>query len=159
MHFQHGIPVIWITGLPGSGKTTLGLAIADFLRDELDGPRTQILDGDEIRKDFWPELGYSEEERQANVLRTARLARMLVGHRVLPIVCLVSPNAQARKMARDLVGYMSEIYLWAPIDLILKRRPSFYRIPYDIPQSPQFVFDTSEHSPEEILGRIFEEIW
>lgn len=161
MMFPEGVPTIWITGLPGSGKTTLGYAIIDSLEKESTGPRVQLLDGDEVREQYWPDLGFSHEDRRSNVVRTARLARMLVRHRVLPAVCLVSPEGAARRTARHIVedvGTFVEVYLHAPMDTIKERRPSFYEISYDVPESPDFTFDTSLRPPAEMLQEILAKI-
>ncbi len=161
MRFAQGVPTLWLTGLPGSGKTSLGYAIFDFLEKESDAPRLQLLDGDEVREQYWPDLGFSEEDRRSNVIRTARLARMLVRHKVLPVVCVVSPSADARRTARHIVegvGTFTEIHLHAPMATIRKRRPSFYEIPYDVPESPDFAFDTSLRSHPEMVQAILEKV-
>lgn len=115
--------IIWLTGRPCSGKTTLAHSVSDrFFRL---GLRTQILDGDEIRSALWPELGYTVLERAHNVLRFAFLATMVAKLGGIPIVSIVSPNRLVRNEIKQQFGQRNEpffeIYVNAP-SIICKSR-------------------------------------
>ena len=86
---------IWITGLPGVGKTTIANQIQAFM------PDVQILDGDDVRKTFWPQLGNVHVDRVKNVLRICAIAEMLMEHGATVIVACVSPDLKPRKIIRE----------------------------------------------------------
>lgn len=88
---------IWITGLAGTGKTTLAYAIADLRPDVV------ILDADQVRATFWPDLGFPAKDRRANVIRLGLMASQLVRQGADVIVTAVSPDAGPRKEARALI--------------------------------------------------------
>src|SRR5687767_5952062 len=81
--------VLWFTGLPSSGKTTLARAMADKLRDlEM---KVELLDGDEIRKSLSPDLGFSKKDRETHAQRVAYLCKLLSRNGIVSIVSLISP--------------------------------------------------------------------
>lgn len=96
--------IIWLTGRPCSGKTTLAHSLNQFLKVRT--WRTVLLDGDVIRPTLWPELTFTTEDRKENVLRFATLANMFVQEGVLPIVSVVSPNRGVRELVRK--GVLSD---------------------------------------------------
>jgi adenylylsulfate kinase len=89
--------VIWLTGLPGSGKTTL----AKFLENDLSlrGLKVEVLDGDEVRKNLSPESGFSRVDRELHARRVADLSHLLSRNGIITIVALVSPYT-SREYAR-----------------------------------------------------------
>ena len=111
--------VVWLTGLPSSGKSTLSEELAR--RFVARGRGVRVLDGDVIRRAFWPELGFSREDRDANVRRTGLLAELLVEHGLVVIVALVSPYASARDDVRNRIQRFVEVFVDCPIDECVRR--------------------------------------
>jgi hypothetical protein len=97
---------IWLTGLSGAGKTTLAKAFIAAL-----GRDVTYLDGDEVRESLCKDLGYSKEERDANVARIAFVAKKIVDAGGIAVVACISPYKEARAKARDLIGNFVEVYL------------------------------------------------
>lgn len=146
--------IIWFTGLPSSGKTTLAKAV----RERLNQIRVEILDADEIRPRFWPELLFSEEDRNANVTRLAHLARMLENHGVTVLVAAVSPYQLTRLIARKLAREFIEVYVKCPVEVCIQRDvKGYYKQalagemkgftgvddPYQAPQRPEIIVESS----------------
>lgn len=94
--------VVFITGRPSSGKTTVANALAELLSEA--GFFTKILDGDEVRSGLNSDLRFSIAERAENIRRVAEVAKMFVGAGVITIVCLVSPSDELRSIARRIIG-------------------------------------------------------
>lgn len=114
--------VVWLTGLPGAGKTT----IAELLHEELEwsGRRACILDGDELRTGLCADLGFSPADRLENLRRVVEVARLLVGRGVVVIVALVSPYRSHRSLAREqFPGRFIEAWVDCPVDVCRARDP------------------------------------
>ncbi|WP_433261796.1 adenylyl-sulfate kinase [Actinosynnema sp. CS-041913] len=88
---------VWLTGLPSAGKSTLAGALADRLAESR---RVEVLDGDVIRRQLFPELGFSKEHRAENVRRTGLVARLLAGHGAVVITPVIAPYRAAREAVR-----------------------------------------------------------
>ncbi len=112
--------VIWFTGLSGSGKTTLAHTVHDELKRN--GHLVTILDGDQIRKAF-PELGFSKEDRLANMQRVSVMARDLEAQGHVVLVALISPYNEGRMKARALCRRFKEVYLNTSLQVCLARDP------------------------------------
>lgn len=117
---QHAC-VIWMTGLSGSGKTTIAVALEKTLFDK--GYLTQILDGDNIRVGLNNNLGFSDEDRNENIRRIAEAAKLLLNSGVVVICCFVSPFNEQRAMAKKIIGENDfvEVYVNTPIEVCEKR--------------------------------------
>ena len=89
---------LWLTGLPSAGKSTIAAGVADRLRQ--DGTRVAVLDGDEIRAELTPDLGYSRTDRDENVRRIGFVARLLTAQGVVVLAPVVSPFASSRAAVR-----------------------------------------------------------
>jgi len=89
---------VWLTGLPSAGKTTLARAVADRLAAT--GRRTEVLDGDEIRRFLSQELGFTRADRHTNVTRIGYLAQALASHGVLVLAPVIAPYAASRAAVR-----------------------------------------------------------
>ena len=147
--------VIWITGLPGSGKTTLALELANYY-----GSIATVLDGDYVRSHLWPELDFTPMSRTANCVRTARIASMLKNQDSVVIVSLVSPLREMRAAARAIIGHMTEVCLWAPFG-ILKDRIAPRKldiIPYEYITDDGMKFNTVEWRTEAIAYRVIKKV-
>jgi bifunctional enzyme CysN/CysC len=120
---HHG--TLWLTGLPGAGKTTLALAVERELRKR--GCSTCLLDGDELRRDLDGELGYTRRDRGEQARRAAHAAARAAGSGTVAIVALVSPYAQDRGDARavhDELGLaFFEIWVHTPLSVCEQRDP------------------------------------
>lgn len=153
--------VVWFTGLPGSGKTTLARAVQDRLTQL--GASTERLDGDEIRSIF-PETGFSRADRDAHIRRVGHLASRLEHHGVTSLVALVSPYRASRDFARRLSERFIEVYVSTPLEECERRDPKgLYRQAragdvaeftgvadvYEPPVSPELTLDTTTLAPEQ----------
>lgn len=160
--------VVWIEGLPCAGKTTLARAVSERLRSS--GREVEVLDGDEVRKMFSPELGFSRKDREGHARRVSYVARMLARHGVVVLVAMITPYETSRQAARATVGArFSEIWLSCPVEICRQRdRKGLYRKdraagspkvtgvddPFEEPLAPELVVDTSAESAEASTDRI-----
>lgn len=115
--------VIWLTGLSGSGKSTVANALEQKLAKH--GIHTYILDGDALRKGLSAGLSFTPEDRAENVRRVAEVARLMVDAGLVVIVALVSPFAADRDLARSRfeTGEFSEVWVRTPADVCAARDP------------------------------------
>jgi adenylylsulfate kinase len=161
---------VWFTGLSGSGKST----IAEMLYHELKARdlKTEILDGDEVRKNLSKGLGFSKEDRDTNIARIAYVANLLTRNGVATICCPISPYRATRDAARELIGDFVEVYVSATVDEIAANRdpkglykkalagemPGFTGVdpdaPYEEPLQAELVLDTLQESPEQSLQNV-----
>ena len=113
--------VLWFTGLSGSGKSTIANGVENELH--LMGYLTMLLDGDNVRAGINNNLGFSEEDRKENIRRIAEASRLFVHCGVITICCFVSPTAELRNLARDIIGKEDfiEIYVNTPIAVCEQR--------------------------------------
>lgn len=160
--------VLWMTGLPGSGKTTIAVRLAEELRKR--GRNVEIMDGDEVRKNISPKLGFSKEDREAHVKRVAYISKLLSRNGVAVIVGLISPYRETRDYARKLIGNgFLEVYVKCRVEVCQKRDPKgLYKKalageitdftgvqdPYEPPLSPELIVETSEEGEEESVAKI-----
>ena len=101
--------VVWLTGLSGSGKTTIARTIEDALKNR--SRSVVVLDGDEIRRHLSPDLGFSKRDRELNVERVAYLSHILSRSGIITIVALISPFRTSRDHARKLIGDFVEVWV------------------------------------------------
>jgi bifunctional enzyme CysN/CysC len=117
--------VVWMTGLPSSGKSTIAHALEQRLIGS--GQPAYVLDGDNLRHGLNGDLGFSDEDRAENVRRTAHVARLFADAGMVSIVSLVSPFAADRAQARELVEAeglpFSEVWISTPIEECEQRDP------------------------------------
>jgi adenylylsulfate kinase len=149
----------WLTGLPGSGKTTLAEALAKSLRSK--GYPVCVLDGDELRKGLSNDLGFSFSDREEQSRRAAELAGLLNSNGIMAIVSLVSPSARGRAVARQIIGHRHfiESYISTPLHVCQLRDPkglyakakldkslqlTGVSAPYEAPATAECVIDTSQ---------------
>jgi bifunctional enzyme CysN/CysC len=117
--------VVWMTGLPSSGKSTIAHALEEHLIAS--GQPAYVLDGDNLRHGLNGDLGFSDEDRTENVRRTAHVARLLADAGVVAVVSLVSPFAADRANARELVEAedlpFHEVWVSTPVEECERRDP------------------------------------
>lgn len=167
---QRGI-LLWMTGLSGSGKSTIALALERELHRR--GRLVRLLDGDNIRSGINRGLGFSEEDRNENIRRIAEVAKLFVETGIITIATFVSPTRELREMAKSIVGAddFREIYVSTPLaecerrdvkGLYARARrgevKNFTGIsaPFEAPLHPDLDLDTSILSVEESVQRIVE---
>ena len=114
---------VWLTGLSGSGKSTIADAVERDLHAQ--GVRTFVLDGDNVRHGLNKDLGFTAEDRAENVRRVAEVARLMVEAGTVVIVALVSPFRGDRRAARDLFapGDFVEVFVRTPVEVCAARDP------------------------------------
>jgi adenylylsulfate kinase len=117
---QRGVAV-WLTGLSGSGKTTIAIALEQALNGR--GILTQILDGDNIRSGINSNLTFSDSDRTENIRRIAEITKLFVNCGVVTICCFVSPTRDMRALAKNIIGEddFIEVYINTPIEVCEQR--------------------------------------
>ena len=163
---QRGL-AIWLTGLSGSGKTSIALQLEKELHRQ--GFLTQLLDGDNIRSGINSNLGFSANERKENIRRIAEIAKLFVACGLVTINCFVSPSRKMREMAKNIIGesHFVEVYVNTPLKICEQRDvkglyqkarkgeiPHFTGIsaPYEAPQT-DFIELKTEHKTVEDSSR------
>ena len=111
--------VIWLTGLPSSGKTTIADALALHLRGG--GLAVEVLDGDEVRKSLSADLGFSAADRQQHNRRVIYVSKLLIRNGLIVIVPLISPYRETREFARSELEPFLEVYVKCSIDECIRR--------------------------------------
>jgi adenylylsulfate kinase len=154
--------VIWLTGPSGSGKTTLARALSEKLKKM--GYRVEILDGDEIRRSLYPDIGFSREAREMHNRVVIHMAKLLSRNGVVAVVSLISPFRAVREKARQEIGQFIEVYLKCPLEVRIQRDPkglyskamrgeikdlTGYDGIYEEPENPEIVLETHRLSVEE----------
>ena len=112
---------VWMTGLPGSGKTTIALQLQERLRGL--GRKVEILDGDEVRKGLSSDLGFSKEDRQRHAKRVTFVAKVLSRNDVIVLVGLISPFRAFRQYAREEIGDFVEVFVDTSLEECIRRDP------------------------------------
>jgi len=159
--------VVWLTGLPASGKTELAQRLEKELREK--DLKVEVLDGDEVRKNLSPELGFSKEDRESHAKRVVYLSRLLSRNGVSVIVALISPYREFREYARSEIDRFLEIWVKCSLKTCIERDPKglyqkalrgeikdFTGIqdPYEPPLNPEVIVDTEKDTVEEGVKKI-----
>ena len=167
---QHSL-MVWFTGLSGSGKSTIAIALERELHQR--GLLCRILDGDNIRSGINNNLGFSEADRVENIRRLAEVTKLFVDTGIITIAAFISPSNDIREMAADIIGRddFVEVYVSTPIEecerrdvkgLYAKARrgeiKNFTGIsaPFEAPEHPALTLDTSVLSLEESVHKLLE---
>jgi len=165
---QRGI-MIWFTGLSGSGKSTVAIALERELQKR--GLLCRILDGDNIRSGINNNLGFSAEDRVENIRRIAEIGKLFVDTGIITLAAFISPNNDIREMAARIIGKedFMEIYVSTPLEecerrdvkgLYVKARRGEIRnftgisAPFEAPEHPALSLDTSVLSVEESVNQL-----
>ena len=168
-----GVPhgdVLWLTGLPSAGKTTIARALIERLRAEHPQRRVDLLDGDELRAELTRDLGFSRADREENVRRIGYVADVLSRNGVTAVCPVISPYRSSREALRDRLGErFIEIHVSTPLDVCADRdvkglyaRQRAGQLtnltgvddPYEPPSDPELILATHEISVDEAVGRI-----
>ena len=165
----HKGQVLWMTGLSGSGKSTIANEVEKILYSQ--GKKTYILDGDNIRHGLNKDLGFTDKDRVENIRRVAEVAKLMCDAGLIVITAFISPFRLEREMARSLFekNDFKEIYISTPLKIAEKRDPKgLYKkarqgkIPnftgidsiYEKPTSPELEIDTSKVSLSKAVKKI-----
>ena len=166
MKKDHGI-VIWLTGVPASGKSTSAAAVAEQLRAR--GLPVENLDSDQVRANISPNLGYTVEARDENTRRLAWMSQMLAKHGVNVIVAAVSPLRSHRDRARKWCPRFVEVFVDCPLEVCQQRDPqglyaraargevndiAGMHMPYEVPTSPEVHCSTHLESVADCTGAV-----
>jgi adenylyl-sulfate kinase len=169
---QHGV-MLWFTGLSGSGKSTVAIALERELHQR--GLLCRILDGDNIRSGINNNLGFSPEDRVENIRRIAEVGKLFVDTGIITIAAFISPNNQLRNMASEIIGKENfiEVYISTPLEecerrdvkgLYAKARRGEIKeftgisAPFEAPENPDIELDTSKLSLKESVDILLEAI-
>lgn len=167
---QRGV-MLWFTGLSGSGKSTVAIALERELHRR--GRLCRILDGDNIRTGINAGLGFSADDRRENIRRIAEVGKLFVYTGIITIAAFVSPTRELRQLACDIVGAddFLEIYVSTPLEECERRDvkglyararrgevKDFTGIsaPFEAPEHPALALDTSQLPVEESVHRILQ---
>jgi adenylylsulfate kinase len=169
--------VVWLTGLPSSGKTTIAKRLEKYLRSR--GFKVELLDGDDVRKWLSPEAGFSREDRERHLRRVAYVSKLLARNGVVVIASFVSPYRNVRDEARRMIEgeglKFVEVYVKCSLEECMRRdSKGLYEKAlrgeirdmtgvqdvYEEPLNPEVLVDSEKQDPdkcvEEIVGKLRE---
>lgn len=163
---------LWLTGLSGSGKTTIAKGLEKRLHAQ--GFMTQLLDGDNVRTGLCNNLSFSIKDRQENIRRIAELNKLFLEAGVITISCFVSPTIEIREMAKSIIGLdFQEVFINTPLEvcesrdvkgLYAKARKgeikNFTGIdsPFEAPLNPNIELKTENQSIESSVEDLYSQI-
>lgn len=167
---QKGL-LIWMTGLSGSGKSTIAYTLEHALVQR--GHLAYVLDGDNIRHGLNKNLGFSPEDRTENIRRIGEVGKLFVDTGVITITAFISPYRADRDIVRELMGQgeFFEVYCQAPLEICEKRDPKgLYKkarageikgftgidAPYEEPLKAEMILQTDKLSPQEAAINLIE---
>lgn len=162
---------VWMTGLSGSGKSTIAKGLERYLHDL--GFLTQMLDGDNVRAGINKNLGFSEEERTENIRRIAEVSKLFNNCGVITLNCFVSPTIKMRELAKSIIGDENfiEIYVNASLNdcekrdvkgLYAKARAGEIKnftgvdAPFEAPVNPSLEINTSDLTIDASIQRVID---
>ena len=165
--------VIWMTGLSGSGKTTVAKGVERYLHSQ--GILNQLLDGDNIRVGISNNLSFSLDDRAENIRRIAEVSKLFLNCGVVTLNCFVSPTIEIRNIAKNIIGEENfiEVYINASVEtcenrdikgLYKKARKGEIKdftgigAPFEAPENPEIEINTSELSIDESVQKVLDYI-
>ena len=165
--------VVWMTGLSGSGKSTIAIGLERRLHEQ--GIFTQVLDGDNVRTGINNNLGFSEVDRTENIRRIAEVAKLFAGSGVVTICCFVSPTLAIREQAKAIIGAEDfiEVFVDTPLEecerrdvkgLYAKARAGEVKdftgisAPFEAPEKPDVRLETAGREPEATIDDLYEHL-
>lgn len=160
---------VWLVGLSGAGKTTVGAALEKRLIEN--GVLTQILDGDNIRSGINKNLRFTEEDREENIRRIAEVNKLFINCGVVTINCFINPTNDTREFVENILGKedIITVYINTPLEVCEQRDvkglykkarsgkiKNFTGIssPFEAPKNPELAINTAELSIEESAEKI-----
>ena len=165
--------VIWMTGLSGSGKTTIAKGVEKYLHSQ--AILNQLLDGDNIRLGVSNNLSFSPLDREENIRRIAEVSKLFLNCGVVTLNCFISPTIGIRKIAKNIIGKENfiEIYVDASVETCEKRDvKGLYKkarkgeikdftgisAQFEAPENPELTIDTSKLSIDESVQKVLDYI-
>lgn len=165
--------VVWLTGMSGAGKTTIARAFVEKMRSL--GIASTLLDGDVLRTGLNADLGFSHEDRSENVRRVAHVAALFCNEGFVTITATISPHAEHRQTARNIIGPASfvEVFVDTPLEVCEMRDPKgLYKrarrgevaqftglfAEYQPPAAPDIVVRTEDASVTQCVERIVDHL-
>ena len=170
---QQKSKVIWMTGLSGSGKTTVAKGVERYLHNN--GILNQLLDGDNIRVGINNNLTFSSEDRAENIRRIAEVSKLFLNCGIVTLNCFVSPTIEIRNIAKEIIGGENfiEVYINASVEtceerdvkgLYKKARKGEIKdftgisSPFEAPENPEIEINTSALSIDESVQKVLDYI-
>jgi len=165
----HKSLILWLTGLSGSGKSTIANSLEQKLHEQ--GVSTYLLDGDHLRHGLNNDLGFSPEDRRENIRRVGETAKLFVDSGIVVIATFVSPYRNDRQLVRALVqpDEFLEIFIKCSLETCEHRDPKgLYKkarrdeireftgisSPYEEPENPELLVESERFSPTECSEQI-----
>lgn len=166
---EHKGCTVWLTGLSGSGKSTIANLLEKALWER--GSRSYVLDGDNVRHGLNKDLGFSPEDRTENIRRIGEVAALFTDAGVINVTAFISPYREDRDSVRAIMkdGDFVEVFVDCDLDECERRDPKgLYKkarageipeftgisAPYEEPNSPELIINTTEQTPEDSLAEI-----
>lgn len=164
--------VVWLTGLSGSGKSTIAKGVEHKLYEN--GVMTKLLDGDNLRTGLNGNLGFSEEDREENIRRVAEVAKLFATAGIVTLCSFVSPTVKIREQASHIIGNdFLEVYVKASFETCAERDvKGLYKkalageiknftgldAPFEEPEKPYLTIDTNIQSADESVAVLYDSI-
>jgi adenylylsulfate kinase len=165
----HRSYVVWLTGLPSSGKSTIANALEEKLHQM--GCRTFVLDGDNVRHGLCSDLSFSREHRSENIRRIGEMVKLFLEAGIIALTAFISPFMADRQKVRELLknNDFIEVYCKCPLEVCESRDPkkNYHKArtglikeftgissPYEIPEDPEIELDTEHLSVKECTQEV-----
>jgi adenylyl-sulfate kinase len=159
---------VWFTGLSGAGKSTVSTLLHRRLCAA--GAKVELLDGDIVRTHLSKGLGFSREDRDENIRRIGFVCELLSRNGVIAIAAAISPYREIRESLRASIPNFVEVFMECPMEVLIERdvKGLYKRAlageiehftgvsdPYEPPESPELILDSSQESPEQSVDRLW----
>ena len=170
---HHRPAVVWFTGLPGAGKSTIANLVEAGLNAR--GIHSVMLDGDNVRHGLNKDLGFTESDRVENIRRIGEVAKLMIDAGLVVLCSFISPFRAERRMVRDLLdaGEFIEVFVDTPLDQCIARDPKgLYRRalageiknftgvdqPYETPENPELHLLAGRKDPDKLANEVIDEL-